>query len=1024
MAEIGPLLLLVTLCGANFISCSSHGYETDRLSLLEVKEAITLDPQLILRSWNDSTNLCDWEGISCTSKDSRRVTSVDLKGRGLAGPISPSLGNLTMLKHLFLQNNGFSGEIPVSLGQLKHLRSLVLTNNTLQGSIPDFSNCSRMDTLLLNKNQLTGRIPGKVNLPPLLTDLYLSVNNISGTLPTSLANITTLKNLVLTENHIEGSIPSEFGGFPVLEILALGANRISGTFQFALLNISSLVSLSLAGNFLHGEVPSNLCSSLQNLQYLTLFQNTFEGAIPSSLANASDLNMIDLSSNNFTGVVLSSIGKLRKLSILNLERNQLEAYDEQGWEFMESLSNCTELYVLSLYDNQLGGHIPNSLGNLSAQLQYLYFGQNRISGSFPSSVANLRNLVSLGLSHNNFEGPVLEAVASLRNLQGLTVHYNHFTGLIPSSLANLSHLEQLSLATNMFHGPIPQSLGNLDALVELNISANYLNGTIPNDLFNIPTLSYCYMSFNNLDGPLPHDIGNAKQLTNLQLSSNKLSGDIPITLSSCESLESMELDHNFLNGTIPEQLENLSSLKVLDISHNNLSGSIPNSLGNLKYIDKLDLSFNYLNGEVPTEGIFKNASAVFINENQGLCGGAQELKLPKCSLAPSASTRHRGFPVLKIVMPIASVLVLLAVIYVLFCSRKMSKKETKSLPSFNTKIPQVSYRDISKATLGFSASNLIGAGRYGYVYKGELFQDGNLVAVKVFKVNIEGAIKSFIAECNALRNVRHRNLVRILTVCSSIDSKGDDFKAIVYEFMPRGDLHDLLYSAQSGETTALTFCQLTLDQRLSIAVDVADALSYLHHNNIEAIVHCDLKPSNILLDENMIARVGDFGLARFKVDNPETSLGFGHSSTSTALQGTVGYTAPECAAGGKVSTASDVYSFGIVLLELFIRKKPTDDMFRDGLTIVKYAEMNFPDKILHIVDNQILLQEHVHEGVSVANTKEVHECLISVLDVGLSCTNQSPHDRTSMQEVAAKLHGIRDTHHGGIQKIKFLVSSK
>ena len=159
------------------------------------------------------------------------------------------------------------------------------------------------------------------------------------------------------------------------------------------------------------------------------------------------------------------------------------------------------------------------------------------------------------------------------------------------------------------------------------------------------------------------------------------------------------------------------------------------------------------------------------------------------------------------------------------------------------------------------------------------------MAIKVFR----GAQKSFIAECNALRNVRHRNLVHILSACSSIDPNGNDFKAIVYDFMPRGDLHNLLYSTRDGEGSSYF---IPLVQRLSIMVDVSEALAYLHHHHQGTIVHCDLKPSNILLDDDMVAHVGDFGLARFKFDTTSPSLVDSTSTSSLAIKGTIGYIAP------------------------------------------------------------------------------------------------------------------------------------
>lgn len=324
-----------------------------------------------------------------------------------------------------------------------------------------------------------------------------------------------------------------------------------------------------------------------------------------------------------------------------------------------------------------------------------------------------------------------------------------------------------------------------------------------------------------------------------------------------------------------------------------------------------------------------------------------------------------------------------------------------SLPSFGRKFPKVSYDDIAKATEGFSLSSLIGSGRYSSVYKAKLFRDENVAAVKVFALETRGAQKSFITECNALRNVRHRNLVHILTACSSIDSRGIDFKALVYEFMPRGDLHQFLHSARGDESSSNSN-GISLAQRLSIVADVSDAVAYLHQ---ESIVHCDLKPRNILLDDDIVAHVGDFGLARLPIHTTTTS------TSSVVIKGTIGYVAPECSGGGQVSTAADVYSFGVVLLEVFIRRRPTDAMFKDGLSIAKFAEINFPDKVLQILDPELLLELNLcRETPMDAVEKNGAQSLLSVISIGLCCTRSSPSERISMQEVAAKVHGIRDAY--------------
>ncbi|XP_039820823.1 receptor kinase-like protein Xa21 isoform X2 [Panicum virgatum] len=228
-----------------------------------------------------------------------------------------------------------------------------------------------------------------------------------------------------------------------------------------------------------------------------------------------------------------------------------------------------------------------------------------------------------------------------------------------------------------------------------------------------------------------------------------------------------------------------------------------------------------------------------------------------------------------------------------------------------------------------------------------------------------------------------------------MDPEGNDFKALIYKFMPRGDLYEVLYSNSTGhDENSSKLDYISLARRLSIMVDVSDALEYLHHSNQGSIVHSDVKPSNILLDENLTAHIRDLGLSRFNVDTAVSSLGGTNSTSSIAVRGTIGYVAPECAGGGQVSTATDVYSFGVVLLERFMRKRPTDGMFKDGLSIVRFAEMNFPDRVLEIVDPRLLQELHPDHGTSEAVKERGARCLVSALDIGLRCTKGIP-ERTN-----------------------------
>uniref|UniRef100_A0A2N9G8K5 non-specific serine/threonine protein kinase n=1 Tax=Fagus sylvatica TaxID=28930 RepID=A0A2N9G8K5_FAGSY len=304
---------------------------------------------------------------------------------------------------------------------------------------------------------------------------------------------------------------------------------------------------------------------------------------------------------------------------------------------------------------------------------------------------------------------------------------------------------------------------------------------------------------------------------------------------------------------------------------------------------------------------------------------------------------------------------------------------------------------------------------FGSVYRGILDQDRRKIAVKVLNLLHHGASKSFIAECEALRSIRHWNLVKVLTACSGVDYQGHDFKALVYEFMSNGNLDEWLHPIARRTNEALEAQRnLNLLQRLNICIDVANALDYLHHHCHTTIVHCDLKPSNVLLDDEMTGHVGDFGLARFLLESTQDCF-INNQSSSIGLRGTIGYAPPEYGMGNEVSTYGDVYSYGILLFEMFTGKRPTDNMFKDNLNLHDFVKANLPERVIDIVD-PILLSEGGDGGTMMNNTHnqnrigrpKIQECLILILGIGVSCSMEFPRERMNISNVVATLYSIRE----------------
>ncbi|XP_065619274.1 probable LRR receptor-like serine/threonine-protein kinase At3g47570 [Quercus suber] len=594
-----------------------------------------------------------------------------------------------------------------------------------------------------------------------------------------------------------------------------------------------------------------------------------------------------------------------------------------------------------------------------------------------------QRVTALNLNNFKLRGPISPYIGNLSFLRSINLQNTSFYGKIPQEVKHLSRLQALNLNNNTLEGNIPSSLSNCSNLRFINLHLNKLKGKIPAELGLLLKLEVFQVSRNNLTGGIPSSLGNISSLRILTMASNNLVGNIPDAIGRLKVLERFSISVNKISGMIPSSLYNVSSLQVISVSYNQLSGTIPANIGlNLPNVLLLPFAGNEFSGPIPTS----------------LCNATQ---LQRIDLGEN---KFSGL------VP------------------KKPKKNSSSLASTIDLLPNVSYGMLEQATNGFSSSNLIGSGSFGSVYKGVLHPEETLIAVKVLNLKHKGASKSFMAECNILRNIRHRNLVKILTCCSSMDYGGNQFKALVFEFMTNGSLDIWLHPEIDGEDQTR---DLSLLQRLNVAIDVASALNYLHNHSVPPIIHCDLKPSNILLDNDMVAHVSDFGLARLLSTTDDSS----QKQTSTiGIKGSIGYVAPEYGMGGEASTEGDTYSYGIFLLEMFLGKRPTDEMFKDGLNLHNFVKMALPERLVQIVE-PILLQREVKEMPTTTvvarednNENEieadeethgivnqcqmdanVHKCLVLVLEIGLACSSESPKERMNMEEVTKELHLIKNT---------------
>ncbi|KAF7842245.1 putative LRR receptor-like serine/threonine-protein kinase [Senna tora] len=693
------------------------------------------------------------------------------------------------------------------------------------------------------------------------------------------------------------------------------------------------------------------------------------GLIPKEIGNLNKLEILDLTDNYLSGHISSNVLNISTLTRLGLGYNDLS-----GPILPNIGSGLANLKELSLYSNNFTGKIPKSISNAS-KLTSLVLSLNKFSGIIPDVLGNLTNLIDLRLDGNDLNGLIPSTINKLQGLQRLDLSDNMLKGYVIEGLCQIRSLSALYLAHNVFSGLVPRCLENLTSLQMLDLSSNKLISCIPSSLWNIKDILMVDLSSNALNGTIPLEISSLRALILLNLSNNQISGNIPPTIGDLQTLQNLSLENNKLQGSIPESFGKMISMEFLDLSENYLSGVIPKSLESLVHLKYINLSYNLLYGEIPSGGPFRNFTAESFVMNEDLCGKPQ-LRVKPCKKG-SGHRSTKGMLLIKCLLP-----VMLAVIIVASCIIFLKHKRNDVNDSTNRDLlnlemlARVSYYELLQGTNGFDECNFLGQGSFGSVYKG-ILSSGQMVAVKVFNLNLEEASRSFDTECIAICNLRHRNLVKIISSCSNVD-----FKSLIMEFMPNGSLERWLYSHN--------YC-LDILQRLNIMIDIASALEYLHHGSSTPIVHCDIKPSNVLLDEEMVAHLSDFGISKL--------LGEEKLQIYTKTFATAGYMAPEYGSEGLVSMKGDVYSYGIMLMEVFTRKKSIDDMFVEGLSLKCWVSKSTPHSIINILDANLLQGDH-----QIGNTL-LH--ISSIFELALNCSTDLPETRMNMADVVVSLKNIK-----------------
>ncbi|KAK3444677.1 hypothetical protein EUGRSUZ_A00885 [Eucalyptus grandis] len=836
--------------------------------------------------------------------------------------------------------------------------------------------------------------------------------------------------------------------------LGLSGMNIKGLLQREIAGLTELTYLVLSLNKdLNGSIPPQL-GSLPNLNTLILAGCGLSGSIPDELGNLTELTFLALNSNNFRGNIPASLGKLSKLRWLDVSENQLYGSLPVSTNTTPGLDLLFKCKHFHFSKNQLSGTIPDKLFSSNMSLIHILFDDNKFNGSIPSTVGLVQTIEALRLDRNSFSGNVPSTLNNITQLSELNLAYNELDGPLPN-LTGMNFLSYIDLSNNSFAAlAAPDWFLTLSSLTTLIIKNGPLQGTVPPNLFGLPQLEQVDLRNNAFNGTLYLGTSVSPTLELVNLEDNKIESlttspyhkrlmlngtpacnNAPVlsilgyckfqpqppysTPTYCGGVlcpSKQKLKPRSCNCAVP--YEGIITFKAPSFS--DLSNANANLFESLEV--ELCRTLNLSNGSVSLHDIgFDQSTGYLLVPVSFFPSDGTEFSRSDIRRIGFVMTNHTfesptnfgtylfsenpyPFPAheirisIGIIVGIAiscSVLVLGLVWSAIYAikQKKRAQRAMELSKPFASWIPRESdgggapqlkgarwfyFNEIKKCTNSFSESNEIGSGGYGRVYKGML-PDGQVLAIKRAQQGSMQGAHEFKTEIELLSRVHHKNLVGLIGFCYE---QGEQM--LVYEYMPNGTLRESL----SGKTSV----HLDWTRRLQTALGSAKGLAYLHELANPPIIHRDVKSTNILLDENLVAKVADFGLSKMVADSEK-----GH--VSTQVKGTLGYLDPEYYMTQLLTDKSDVYSFGVVMLELITAKPPLNK----GKYIVREVHMAMDKNdqdyygLREVMDPSLL-----NVGRLVGFT--------GFLELAMRCLEESSTNRPRMSEVVKEIEAILQAH--------------